>query len=88
MNRVRRKEIEGVIASLESLQMEIERQAEIIGSIGTDEEDYRDNIPENLEGSARWQAADDAANAIESARTDLETISFDDAIELLREAMA
>lgn len=51
MNRVRRKEIEGVIASLESIQLEIERQAEIIGSIGSDEEVYRDNMPENLEGS-------------------------------------
>lgn len=88
MNQVRRKEIEGVIAVLESIQLEIEGQAEIIGSIGTDEEDYRDNMPENLEGSARWQAADDAANAIESARVDLETISVDDVIAQLREAMA
>ncbi len=88
MNRVRRKEIEGVIASLESLQMEIERQAEIIGSIGTDEEEYRDAMPESMEGGERWQKADDAANAIEGARSDLETIDFADVIEQLREAMA
>ena len=88
MSRVRRKEIEGVIVSLESLQMEIERQAEIIGSIGTDEEEYRDAMPESMEGGERWQKADDAANAIEGARSDLETIDFADVIEQLREAMA
>lgn len=88
MNRTRRKEIEGVIAILENLQLEIERQAEIIGSIGSDEEDYRDNMPESMEGGSRWQAAQDAADAIESARADLDTITFDDVIQQLREAMA
>lgn len=86
MNRVRRKEIEGVIASLEDIALQIEAQAEIVASICADEESYRDGIPENMQESARYETADAAANALSSAQGELEAIDFSSIIESLREA--
>lgn len=88
MNRVRRKEIEGLIASLEAIVVQIETQTEIAASIRNDEEEYRDAMHENLQGSARYQAADAAIDAIFSAEADLQSFDFDSVIEQLREAMA
>jgi hypothetical protein len=87
MNRVRRKEIEGVIASLEDIAMQIQAQAEIIASICGDEEEYREAIPESLQGSERYEKADAAASTLSSAQDELESIDLDTAIEALREAM-
>lgn len=86
MNRNRRKEIDGVIAMLEALQMEIESQAQIVADICSDEESYRDGIPENMQESARYEAADAAAQALSSAQDELAAIDFGSIIESLREA--
>ncbi|MGE4321748.1 MAG: hypothetical protein AB7E60_01810 [Sphingobium sp.] len=86
MNRVRRKEIDGVIAMLESLKSEIDNQAQIVADICSDEEVYRDAIPESMQGSARYEAADAAAQALSSAQDELESIDFDGILESLREA--
>ena len=48
MNKTRRKQIDDVIAGLQELQ-------ETVETIMNDEEEYRDNIPENLQGSERYE---------------------------------
>ncbi|WP_122927955.1 hypothetical protein [Sphingobium sp. LF-16] len=86
MNRDRRKEIDGAIAAIERIQMELEMQAQIVADIRADEESYRDAIPENMQGSERYEAADAAVDALTSAQDDLEAIDFDSILESLREA--
>ncbi|EQB32009.1 hypothetical protein [Sphingobium ummariense] len=87
MNRVRRKEIEGVIAMLEDIQQQIETQADIVADIASDEEAYRDGIPESMQEGPRYEKADAAANALCDAHADLSSLALDDIIERLREAM-
>lgn len=63
MNRVRRKALADIQEQLETLRDEPE-------GLMVEEEEYRDNIPENLQGSERYETADTAcynmSNAIES----------------------
>jgi hypothetical protein len=48
-----------------------------------EEEEYRDNIPENLQGSERYEKADEACSNLEDAISDLEDVisSIDAATE-------
>lgn len=88
MNKPRRKQIQEVIDKLGSLQSEMEALIEEIESIQSDEEDYRDNMPENLQGSERYERADAACDALASARDTLEESkdNIDDVISSLEEA--
>lgn len=74
MNKSRRKQIDEVISGLQSLQGSVE-------SIMGDEECYRDNIPENLQGSERYEAADNACDALQNAYD-----GIDEVISYLEEA--
>ena len=74
MNKNRRKQIDGVIADLQEIQGTVE-------SIMNDEEEYRDNIPENLQGSERYERAEEACNYLQEAYD-----GIDDVIILLEEA--
>lgn len=88
MNKPRRKQIQEVIDKLGSLQSEMEALIEEIEGIQSDEEEYRDNMPENLQGSERYERADAACDALESARDTLEESkdNIDDVISSLEEA--
>lgn len=88
MNRQRRREIDGLIASLEELARLCADQAEIVAAIADDEEEYRDNIPENLQQTDRFERADEAAEQLRSAAGLIEEIDFESIIEVLREAQA
>ena len=60
MNKARRKALDEVISKIEEAKELLEnRQAE--------EEEYRDNMPENLQGSERYEAADAAVDNMSSA---------------------
>lgn len=74
MNRIRRKEIQEVISKIEELYEQVE-------NIKSDEEDYRDNMPENLWNSVRYEKAEDARTVLEDA---LDNLS--DAMSNLEEA--
>lgn len=65
MNKERRKQIEDLINKIEECMAECE-------TIGSEERDYYDNMPENMQSGDKGQAASDAADAIDSARDDLE----------------
>ncbi len=60
MNNQRRKQIDKVINILNSAN-------ELIENIRCDEEEYMENIPENLQGSERYSAAEDACSHLEDA---------------------
>lgn len=87
MNRDRRKEIQRIIATLEDLAMQISSVSEQIDMIKSEEEEYRDGIPENMQGSDRYSKAEAAADALSSAYDDLESFDVESVISSLQEAM-
>lgn len=65
MNNKRRAAIRAIAAKLKQLSEEIE-------SIRDDEQDYFDNMPENLQGSERGEIAENAIDALDEASSNLE----------------
>jgi len=60
MNKMRRKALEELAEKIADLQNELEE-------IKQEEEDYKDNMPENLQSSERYEIADAACEAMDSA---------------------
>lgn len=73
MNKQRRKDLADILKSLEELQ-------ENLDLLTDEEEEYRDNIPDNLIGS--YEKADQSANNLREA-VDL----IGDAMDLISDAM-
>lgn len=60
MNKARRKALDEVISKIEEAK-------ELLENLQAEEEEYRDNMPENLQGSKRYEAADAAVDNMSSA---------------------
>lgn len=60
MNKIRRAELAAICEKLGEIEEALEELKE-------QEEEYRDNMPENLQGSERYEAADAAASEIDTA---------------------
>lgn len=60
MNKARRKALDEVISKIEEAK-------ELLENLQEEEEEYRDNMPENLQGSERYEAADAAVDNMSSA---------------------
>ena len=67
MNKVRRKSIQDIADQLEEVKSALE-------DIQGEEEACRDSIPENLQGSAQYEASDAACEALSAAVDNLEDI--------------
>lgn len=67
MNKERRNRIEELRDNLQQCQEEL-------GSLASEERDYADNMPENLQQSERGEQAEAAASALEEAETELENL--------------
>ena len=67
MNKQRRQKIRDV-------RKEIENCKENLQKILDEEQDYFDNIPENLQGSMRGSDSEDAIDTMENCIEDLENI--------------
>ena len=67
MNKIRRKQLAAIMEKLEELKADLETLKE-------EEEDYRDNMPENLWGSERYEKADTACDNLDSAVDGLDEI--------------
>lgn len=65
MNKYRRKEIDDLIQEAESLKDKIEE-------ILSEEQDYFDNMPENLQFSERGENSQQAINDLEEAQSSIE----------------
>ena len=55
MNKIRRKNLQTIIDRLEDIKADLEE-------ITYEEEEYRDNIPENLQSSEKYDRADEACD--------------------------
>lgn len=75
MNNARRKHISGIKEQLESLYATID-------DIKTEEGDYKDNIPENLQSSVTYEKSETACDNLDAALT-----SIEEAIEYLEESL-
>ena len=60
MNKARRKALDEVISKIEEAK-------ELLENLQAEEEEYRDNMPENLQVSERYEAADAAVDNMSSA---------------------
>lgn len=60
MNNTRRKQLQAIYTKLEELKGELE-------TVTADEEEARDNIPESLWNSERYEKAEEACNNLTEA---------------------
>lgn len=65
MNKIRRKGLQSIIYQIEELKSSLE-------DLQAEEEEYRDNMPENLWGSERYDKAETAIAGMENAVSALE----------------
>lgn len=86
MNKKRRKCIDSVILKINNLQDIIEELQQDIEDIAADEQDYLDNIPENLQSSERYEAGEEAVENLEAAIDWLDDIKTSELEELLEDA--
>ena len=70
MNKQRRKELSNAITLLNEAQTTIEKARDIVESCYSEEYDYRESIPENLQESDRYYNADAACENLDNT-TDL-----------------
>lgn len=65
MNKIRRKTLNELYDKLAELK-------ELLEEVKCEEEDYRDNMPENLQNSERYEIAENACDNMDSAISSLE----------------
>ena len=68
MNNDRRKIIRKIIATLDEVKSDIE-------TVGEEERDYFDNMPENFQDSERGERADEAATELEDLASEFDDIT-------------
>jgi len=75
MNRPRRKELDALVERINLIREDLE-------CVMNDEEEYRDNIPENLQESEKYTKSDEACDSLQAAIDQLEEAvsSIDSAI--------
>lgn len=76
MNNNRRKGLRAIVVQLEELKGSLE-------DLMSEEEEYRDNIPENLQVSEKFEAAESACDALQESLDALDEVlsSIERAIE-------
>lgn len=81
MNKERRKELLAIINRLQSINLSDESEVDSVKydleSVLCDEEGYMDNIPENLQGSYRYEKAEEACDNLQCAIDVLENDDID-----------
>ncbi len=68
MNKERRKQIAAIVNRISGIVSDLEM-------VKDDEDEYRDNMPENLQGSTRYDDSDEASNVMQCALDALEEAS-------------
>lgn len=86
MNNDTRKQLAALAARIEACKNEAESIAETLDEIASDERDKFDNMPESLQYSERGEAMERAADALESARDELQGFNWDSIDAYLVEA--
>jgi len=75
MNNTRRKQIESLIDLVATLQADAQNITTVAEEIKMEEEDYRVNMPENLQNGDKAQQSDEAIQALEEAVQSLENLN-------------
>lgn len=70
MNNTRRKALSEIKDKIDDLRVNLELLLE-------EEQDYRDNIPENLQGGERYEKADEACDNLSDAMDGLDEVISD-----------
>lgn len=86
MNNDTRKQLAALAARIEACKSEAEAIAEELDILSGDERDKFDNMPEGLQMSDRGEAMERAADALESARDELQSFDWDSIDTYLAEA--
>lgn len=73
MNKIRRQQLRKWLEEMEAIKNELE-------SICSDEEDYFENMPENLQGSDRGMTAEEAIDKMNDA-----VAAIEEAVECVEE---
>ena len=74
MNKIRRKTLNEIYDKLAELK-------DLLEEVMSEEEDYKDNMPENLQNSERYEIAENACDNMDSAISSLE-----EALDYIEEA--
>lgn len=96
MNKITRKQIEKIIEGIESVVADAKEKLEIymeeIGELKDLEEEKLDNMPENLQGSERYEMTEQAVENLDSAYESIDSlidcIDCEDVVSYLMEATA
>ena len=88
MNKARRKELLGLKERIESLQSDVYDILSALEGLKDAEQEYLDNMPENLQGSEKYDKAEEAVSNLEEACSTLEDItsSLDEAASGIEQA--
>ena len=82
MNKYRRKEIDMLNNELQDIIDKIKAAQSTASDIQSDEQDYMDNIPENLQSSERYEAADAAISELDDVDS-----ALDEAVDSIQSAI-
>lgn len=74
MNKAKRKQIKKTIAILQEISENAEKMLAIIRFLHADEQTKLENIPENLEGSEKFDAMEDSVYTLESAVDNMDEV--------------
>jgi hypothetical protein len=83
VNNQRRKEINALRARLEAVQGEFESIRDELETLKDAELEAFENMPESLQQGDRGQVAQAAAEALESAHSELDALNLDDVLSYL-----
>lgn len=88
MNNARRKELNKAIEILNTLSAQIYDAKDIVETCRDEEEEYRDNMPENLQGSVKYEMAEIACERLDEAYDYLEEVEekIDEILSNIEEA--
>lgn len=86
MNKKRRKEIDEAIKRANELQIILQELQGVIEEIRDEEQEYIDNIPENLQGSKRYEVAENSMENLDNAVDWFCNADIEDLVSLLEES--
>ena len=87
MNNARRKKINNIIEKGSDIVELLEEIKAAIEEVKDEEQDYLDNIPENLQNSEKYELADNAVQSLESALDWIDNIDIEELNGYLEESI-
>lgn len=86
MNKTRRETLARAASLIEEAAAAVESALEILNDCKDEEQEYLDNMPENLQQSDKAYTAEEAIDAMDSAIDELEDIDFTDIVSYIESA--